>query len=320
MRLFAMMDALLRDRDSLYEQALSGEDTRRLTLRLLAVFALTGALYGGAMGAYRWIHPEYVFGDFEITAPGADPVRAKVTGMIPGEPTVVYTKEAGLPVGPGATVRFNITDPTDAYAVAGVSTEKGYTTITLEQGAQVSDPNAWLVPILVSVKTPLLFLLTLAICAPALYVLNLMSGMGLRFGPVMTLMAFALAATGVVLGVFIPIVTMFAIVTHNYHFMKVMHLVIFSVAGVFGVKVLGEGLFRMAPVVETDVGPQTKPWVRVRSLLISWLLLYALVGGQLAWTLKPFLGTPYLPETPPFRIESGNIYVSVFGSMGKMMK
>ena len=188
------------------------------------------------------------------------------------------------------------------------------------RGVTVTTPVA-----LVAVKTPLLFLLALAICAPALYVLNLMSGMGLRFGPVMTLMAFALAATGVVLGVFVPIATLFGIVTHNYHFMKVMHLAIFAVAGVFGVKVLGEGLFKMAPHKDEEgsdrsVGFQLKSWVRVRSLVISWLLLYALVGGQLAWTLKPFLGTPYLPETPPFRVESGNIYVSVFGSVGKMMK
>ena len=48
-------------------------------------------------------------------------------------------------------------------------------------------------------------------------------------------------------------------------------------------------------------------------------MLYALVGGQLAWTLKPFLGTPYLPETPPFRIESGNIYVSAFKTVGKLL-
>lgn len=31
--------------------------------------------------------------------------------------------------------------------------------------------------------------------------------------------------------------------------------------------------------------------------------------------LKPFLGTPYLPATPPFRLERGNIFVSTFGSM-----
>jgi hypothetical protein len=57
-----------------------------------------------------------------------------------------------------------------------------------------------------------------------------------------------------------------------------------------------------------------------RAALVSWLILYGLVGGQVAWTLKPFLGTPYLPALPPFRLESGNIYVSFFSSLNAMSK
>ena len=39
------------------------------------------------------------------------------------------------------------------------------------------------------------------------------------------------------------------------------------------------------------------------------------MGAQVAWTLKPFLGTPYLPETPPFRLDKGNIFVSTLESL-----
>jgi hypothetical protein len=106
-------------------------------------------------------------------------------------------------------------------------------------------------------------------------------------------------------------VLLFTVVTENYHFMKVLHVLVFAIAGAFGVSVLHGGLKRLAP--RGFAG-----FLRVKALLLSWLVLYALVGGQVAWTLKPFLGTPYLPATPPFRIESGNIYVSMARSVTRM--
>lgn len=81
-------------------------------------------------------------------------------------------------------------------------------------------------------------------------------------------------------------------------------------AGLFGVKVLAEGMARLAP--QSAKG--------FKKVLLTWLLLYCIVGGQIAWTLKPFLGTPYLPATPPFRVEGGNIYVSFAQSLSKMGK
>ena len=49
---------------------------------------------------------------------------------------------------------------------------------------------------------------------------------------------------------------------------------------------------------------------RVR-LLKFWLVLYALVGSQLGWTLRPFFGAP--GETfQLFRAIEGNFYSTVF--------
>ena len=120
-----------------------------------------------------------------------------------------------------------------------------------------------------------------------------------------------LAATGTMLGVFVPIAGLFTWVTDNYHFMKVMHLLIFAVAGFFGVRVLYEAVMKLAP--------EGTARSRAFALAFCWLVLYAVVGAQLAWTLKPFLGTPYLPAMPPFRLESGNIYVSFFQSLARLV-
>jgi len=303
MGLLATVDTLLRDRNGLYEKTAEGKGLGRLLGRLLLVFALTSALYGLGMGSFRLFHPEFFFADFEMTSAQEIVVRGRVAGMNPETHTVYTERGAALP--PAGTIRFNTSLPSEACKVVSVTEEKDYTGIVLPQETALREANAWRIPLIVALKAPALFVLALLICAPALYVLNLAFNMRLHFMPVMTLMALALAATGTMLAVFVPIAALFSFVTENYHFMKIFHVAVFAIAGWFGVKVLSEGLARLAP--EGIKG--------LRVLLCSWLLLYCLVGGQIAWTLKPFLGTPYLPATPPFRVESGNIYVSTFRSM-----
>ena len=304
MSLFATMDALLRDPDSVYRRAAEGQDLGRLCALLLAIFVLTSALYGAAMGCFRWIHPEYVFSDFELVSPDEGTFEGKVAGVGYDDATV-YTETADLPAFENAVIRFNLTRPTDPYAVTAVGEEKGYGAIQLAPGSPLEESGGWRTLLLVAAKTPAMFLITLAVCAMALYVFNLALDIRLHFMPVMTAMSFGLAATGVMLGVFVPISGLFSLVTEDYHFMKVMHLFAFVVAGSYGVKTLYRGLVRLAP-------EGTK---RLPTLVFLILTMYCAVGGQVAWTLKPWLGTPYLPATPPFRVESGNIYVSFFSSL-----
>ena len=306
----SMMDKLLRDRESLYARAAQGDGLGGLCLKLLLIFIVTSALYGAAMGSFRWFHPEYYFSDYEVVAPAAQ-AAGRVAGTNVAERKVYLVDKPAPPLA-DAEVRFNVSRPTDPYKVVSVGEEKGYGFLTLEPDAPLEEPGAWMLPLLVALKTPLLFVVSLVACCLVLYTLNLAFGMGLHFLPSMTLMAFALAATGVMLGVFIPVVALFSVVTESYHFMKILHVAVFAIAGLFGVTVLYGGLKRLAPE-----GIDSR---KIRALLLSWLLLYGLVGGQLAWTLKPFLGTPYLPATPPFRVESGNIYVSVFESISQLSR
>ena len=317
MNVLRMMDDLLRDRNTLYEMATQRERLGGMCARLLLIFLLTTCIYGAVMGTFRWMHPAYYFSNFELSTPGQGPVSGKVAGMTVAD-RAVYTRVELPAAEPETTVRFNLSDPSEPYKVAETGKEKGFQKMVLAPGAALAEADAWKLPIMVAVKTPLLFILTLLVCTPALYVINLALGMRLHFMPVMTLMLFALAGTGVMLVVFAPIALLFSVVTASYHFMKVLHLLIFVIAGLFGVRILWEGLCRMrekdAGVIESVVGLGKRGMV-----LLAWLLLYALVGAQLAWTLKPFLGTPYLPDTPPFRVERGNIFVSTWGSCDNML-
>jgi hypothetical protein len=308
MRLFKLIDTVFRDRDSLYAQITPESAPAALLRQLLWLFVVTAGVYGLAMGSFRLLHPEFFFSDYEISLPDKQVLRGKVAGLDP-EKAVVYTEKLAEPLPETCQVRFNVSQPSERLRPASLANTEDYCAMTLPADATLKEADVWKIPLQVMWKVPALFVITLLLCAPALYVLNLAFNMKLHFLPVLVLMSLALAATGTMLAVFAPIAGLFSVVTESYHFMKVFHLIVFALAGAFGVKVLAEGLLRFAG-----------EGVGVRRLLMSWLVLYCLVGGQMAWTLKPFLGTPYIPATPPFRIESGNIFVSTFGSLKQVGK
>ncbi len=309
MKIISTVDAMLRDRDALYDELAKGEGLGQLSGKLVLIFVFSTAIYGFAMGSFRWLHPEFYLSDFELKTADGQTFEGKVAGMSASQ-RLVYTTFVSLPVGTvGTTIRFNVSAPTDAYEVSKIDEEKGYTRIELADTVLLSESEPWRIPMMSAAKAPMLFLLTLTACSLALYVLNLAFGLRLYFRPTMTLILFALSATGTMLAVFVPIVWLFSAVTDSYNFVKNMHVLVFGIAGLFGLKVLWEGLSKLAPQGSS----------KIKGLLVSWLLLYCMVGGQVAWTLKPWLGTPYVPNTPPFRVSKGNIYVSFFESAGQMM-
>ncbi|MGH8877610.1 MAG: hypothetical protein ACRD0P_09745, partial [Stackebrandtia sp.] len=66
----------------------------------------------------------------------------------------------------------------------------------------------------------------------------------------------------------------------------------------------------------------TRPAPRPRSanigLLYVWVVVFGFVGTQLAWTLRPFLGSPSEPFQI-FRPIAGNIYVDVVKTIGRLL-
>jgi hypothetical protein len=53
-------------------------------------------------------------------------------------------------------------------------------------------------------------------------------------------------------------------------------------------------------------------------LLRFWLILYAFVGTQLAWTLRPFFGRPGTSFVL-FRELDGNFYLSIFQAIQEIL-
>lgn len=109
-----------------------------------------------------------------------------------------------------------------------------------------------------SVKVPALFLLTLLVTFPSLYVFNALVGSQLRFVANLRLLVAALAVTLAVLASFGPIIAFFSVSTTSYPFMKVLNVLAFAIAGGLGLMFLLQTLHRLS-VVDLPVSPQCSP-------------------------------------------------------------
>ena len=161
-----------------------------------------------------------------------------------------------------------------------------------------------------AVKLPLLFLVTLVVCAPTLYFFNLIFGSSQSLSQNVTLMLTAITVTAVVLLSFAPIVLFFLLTSSSYQFFKLLNVGVFAVAGTIGVLFLCQGM-RLASAGREGSGAR---------LLVVWLwiLVYAFVGSQMAWTLRPFIGAPSM-QFELFRPLGGNFYTNIFASIGEIL-
>jgi hypothetical protein len=179
------------------------------------------------------------------------------------------------------------------------------------------------------VKVPLLFYLTLLVTLPSLYVFNSLVGSRLTLGTVIRLLVASLGVMVAVLASLGPIVAFFSVSTTSYPFMKLFNVAVFTVAGVLGLMFLLQTLHRLS-VADTlspqptaaDAGETAEPSgaldplenrvlsKHVRTIFRAWVIVFALVGAQMAWVLRPFVGNPAMPFTW-FRGRESNFFQAV---------
>jgi hypothetical protein len=199
-----------------------------------------------------------------------------------------------------------------------------------------------------ALKVPSLFALTLLVTLPSLYVFNALLGSKLTFGPLLRLMVGAGAVTMSVLSSIGPIVAFFSISTTSYAFMVLLNVVVFAISGFLGLTFLKQTLNRLtaasAPARPTTTTPLPfetpilnesgeivghttvdRPWAtgaldptednalgrHTRKVFTIWMLVFGVVGAQMAWILRPFIGSPNTPFTW-FRPRGSNFFESVW--------
>ncbi len=163
-----------------------------------------------------------------------------------------------------------------------------------------------------AVKLPMMFLATLFICAPTLYFFNVLFGSNQSISQNVALILTAITVTAVLLLSFAPITLFFLLTTSQYQFFKLLNVGIFSASGIMGVIFLAQGM----RIVSASGGRQGETGRRY--VLRLWMFLYAFVGSQLAWTIRPFFGAPEL-EFELFRQLGGNFYTNIFASFGEIL-
>jgi len=160
-------------------------------------------------------------------------------------------------------------------------------------------------------KLPILFLATLIVCSPTLYFFNILFGSKQSLGQNMALILTAITVTAVLLLSFAPIILFFLLTTSQYQFFKLLNVAIFAIAGGMGVVFLSQGMRVVA--ASGKEGARARRWV-----LRLWVLIYAFVGSQMAWTLRPFIGAPSM-KFELFRQLGGNFYANVLVSIGEIL-
>jgi hypothetical protein len=162
-----------------------------------------------------------------------------------------------------------------------------------------------------AVKLPLLFLATLIICSPSLYFFNLLFGSKQSLTQNIALTLTAITVTAVLLLGFAPIVLFFLLTTSQYQFFKLLNVAVFAISGVIGMLFLSQGM--------RVVSAEGAEGARARlTILRLWILVYAFVGSQMAWTLRPFIGFPGSPFEL-LRQLGGNFYTDILSSIGEFL-
>ncbi len=162
-----------------------------------------------------------------------------------------------------------------------------------------------------AVKLPILFLATLVVCSPTLYFFNLVFGSNQSLTQNFTIILTAITVTAVLLLSFSPIVLFFLLTTSHYQFFKLLNVGVFTIAGFVGVHFLSQGMRVVSDGGKEGAGAR-------RNVVRLWILIYAFVGSQMAWTLRPFIGAPGMPFEL-FRQLGGNFYANVFASIGEVL-
>ena len=198
-------------------------------------------------------------------------------------------------------------------------------------------------------KIPALFLLTLVVTFPSLYVFNALVGCRLSWTATQRLLVGAIVVNLTVAASFGPILGFFTVSTTSYSFMVLLNVALLAVAGVVGLTFLLHTLRRLAspgagrpperpadrlgqvPADAADAGarplgpldplPVATPQEalgQARGIFQIWVLLYSLVGAQMGWLLRPFIGSPHLPFEW-FRARHGNFFQAVLQQLANLL-
>lgn len=153
-----------------------------------------------------------------------------------------------------------------------------------------------------ALKAPMLLLGTTALCFPAFYVLQLTrAAHPLSLVQALSVKAGALAATALWWGALSLPLSFLASTAQHYRLAQVLALAVGATGGVVG-------MMRFKAQLEARCGPAAP------GTLAGYMAVFGVVGAQLSWFLRPFVGAPDQPFALVRGLE-GNVFSFVFGAL-----
>jgi hypothetical protein len=172
--------------------------------------------------------------------------------------------------------------------------------------------NGVLQSLVTGIKMPCLIVLSLLICFPALYVVQSMIGSTMTIYQMANIIFAGFFVFSTIAISFAPIIIFFMLTSDSYSFLKLLHVAIFTFSGVFAVKTIINGL--KFSCEKKNIYPKLG-----MSIFKIWVVILAFVSSQLAWNLRPFVGSRDMPFEL-FRVREGNFYVAVIQSATNLFK
>lgn len=183
---------------------------------------------------------------------------------------------------------------------------------TFFYGLIMGSYNSFAQAISSGMKLWLLFVITLIICFPSFYIVQLILGSKISINQLLIILLAGFVMVSVTMLAFAPIVLFFQLSGDNYHFLQLLHVFVFGFSGVFGMKVVLDSL--------TAIHEEKSIYPKIGlSVFKIWVIIFAFVGMQLSWNMRPFLGSKNM-EFQLFRTETkGNFYGAVFSALGNLL-
>ena len=177
-------------------------------------------------------------------------------------------------------------------------------------GIVMGSYNGFLQSMVTGIKIPCLIFLSLLICFPALFVIQYMIGSTMTLYQMTNIILSGFVVFSTIALSFAPIVIFFMITSNNYAFLKLLHVAIFTFSGIFAVKTIIDGLTFSCE--KKNIYPKLG-----MKIFKIWVVILAFVSSQLAWNLRPFVGSREL-KFELFRVKDSNFYVAVIQSAAYM--
>lgn len=152
-----------------------------------------------------------------------------------------------------------------------------------------------------AIKVPILLLLTFVMALPSFFVINTLVGTRDDFREAFRAHVQAQAAITVTLVSLAPLTLVWYASVDLYPLAVLWNAAVFGIASIAGQRVLRR---LYSPLIARNS--------RHRLLLIVWLAIYAFVGIQLGWTLRPFVGAPGSPVRFFREGAWGNAYIETW--------